>query len=375
MKVKTKLSFIDKIILWLNGLLCLALLISFFAPSVDPKKVWEIAFFGLAYPFLLIANIIMVFWWLLRKKRYAFISILCIVCGWKVLNNNIGFRMPASASYAPGLNVVRMMTYNVHSFKRYGAKNDISTKHDILQIINDQQPDVIGFQEFYTRSHGQYDMRDSIVKIMGSGYYYFDPVIFNSTEAIGIAIFSKFQIIDHGMILISDKKSENACIYIDVKKGDKEFRVYSVHLQSIRFDPEDYKYINNITKEGTTDVASARRLGVKLKNAFIKRSAQVAKIKEHAAQCPYPYIISGDFNDTPTSYAVNQMAKGLKNTFREKGSGFGRTYNGSFPNFQIDYIMASPQFNVLNYHVIEKKLSDHYPVRSDLVLKSLVIGH
>ena len=58
-------------------------------------------------------------------------------------------------------------------------------------------------------------------------------------------------------------------------------------------------------------------------------------------QCPYPYIISGDFNDTPSSYAVNQMAKGFKNAFREKGTGLGRTYNGDFPNYQIDYIMAS----------------------------------
>jgi len=92
-------------------------------------------------------------------------------------------------------------------------------------------------------------------------------------------------------------------------------------------------------------------------------------IKAHAAQCPYPYIISGDFNDTPASYSVNQMAKGLKNAFREKGSGFGRTYNGSFPNYQIDYIMASTQFDIASYHITEKKLSDHYPVRSDLVLK------
>jgi endonuclease/exonuclease/phosphatase family metal-dependent hydrolase len=62
------------------------------------------------------------------------------------------------------------------------------------------------------------------------------------------------------------------------------------------------------------------------------------------------------------------MAKGLKNAFREKGAGFGRTYNGDFPNYQIDYIMASPQFDVASYLIIEKKLSDHFPLRSDLVL-------
>jgi endonuclease/exonuclease/phosphatase family metal-dependent hydrolase len=372
MKAKTKLFFFDKIILWLNILLCLSLIISYSASVVDPKKIWEFAFFGLAYPFLLIANIIIVFYWLLRRKWYALMSIVCIACGWDVLNNNIGFRAQGNNNYVnekpTDTNSLRMMTYNVHNFKRYGSKNDISTKHEILEIINQQRPDIIGFQEFYTRVQGQYDMRDSIVKIMGSGFYYFEPIIFNSSEAIGLAIFSKFPITGKGLISFSDKKSENACIYIDVKKGSRNFRVYSVHLQSIRFDPEDYKYINSITGEGASDKSSARRLGSKLKSAFIKRSAQVVKIKAHAAQCPYPYIISGDFNDTPASYAVNEMSKGLKNAFREQGSGFGRTYNGNFPNFQIDYIMTSPQFNVLSYLIIEKKLSDHYPVRSDLRL-------
>jgi len=368
MKAKSKSNFIDTIILWLNCLLCIALLISYLAPVIDPQKAWGVAFFGLGYPFLLMANLIMIIYWLLRRKWYLVISILCIVAGWNVLSNTIGFRTPAKDPVLKSGNVIRMMTYNVHNFKKYGSKNDISTKHDILQIIADQQPDIIGFQEFYTRKSGQYDMRDSILRIMGSDYYYFEPIIFNKDEAIGIAIFSKFPIIDHGLLPLSDHTSENACIYIDVQKGDREFRIYSVHLQSIRFDPEDYKYINGITQQGKPDMSSTRRIGSKLKNAFIKRSRQVIKIKDHAAQCPYPYIISGDFNDTPSSYAVNAMAQGLKNAFREKGSGFGRTYNGNFPNYQIDYIMASPQFEVADYQIIEKRLSDHYPVRSDLLL-------
>lgn len=368
MKAKRKTSLLDKILLGLNILLCTGLLISYLAPVVDPKKVWVIAFFGLAYPMLLLGNLIMVFYWLFRKSFYLFLSALCILCGWNVLNNNIGFHSQVADQPVKDGNTIRMMTYNVHNFKRYGSKNDISTKRDILQIIRQQQPDVIGFQEFYTRKHGQYDMRDSITHLMGSDQYYFEPIIFNNDESIGVAIFSKFPIVDHGFILLADKRSLNSCIYVDVKKGGQRFRVYSVHLQSINFEPEDYKYISSITREGT-DMSSTRRVGGKLKYAFLKRSDQVVKIKGHAASCPYPYIISGDFNDTPSSFAVNQMAKGLKNAFRERGVGFGRTYNGNFPNYQIDYIMTSPQFDVLNYQVIEKKLSDHYPVRSDLVLK------
>ena len=287
-----------------------------------------------------------------------------------MLRNNIGFH--ANGSDAAALkdgSVIRMMTYNVHNFKRYGSKNDISTKSEILQIIKDEQPDIIGFQEFFTRYQGPYDMRDSILRILNTSNFYFQPVIFNKSEAIGLAIFSKYPIMDHGFVPFTFKPTENSCVYVDVKKGSQMFRIYSVHLQSIRFDPEDYKYLNSIIKQGTAEKSSAWRVGGKLKNAFLKRSEQVVIIKDHAAKCPYPYIISGDFNDTPSSFAVNQMAKGLKNAFYEKGFGFGRTYNGDFPNYQIDYIMTSPQFDIINYQITEKKLSDHYPIRSDLVLR------
>jgi len=372
MKVRRELSLIDKIdkiIWWINCFLCIAILISYLAPVADPKKMWFIAFFGLAYLFLLIGNLIMVFYWLLRRKWSFLLSFLAIACGWPVFINNFGINKPVTDPPVKDGKVIRMMTYNVHNFKRYGSKNDTSTKREILQIINQQQPDIIGIQEFFTRGHGKYDMRDSVLKIMASDSYYFQPIIFNKEEAIGIAIFSKFPIVNHGVVPISERLNVNACIFVDLKKGDQLFRVYSVHLKSIGFDPEDYKFLKGIDKKGSGDISSTKRLGTKLKNAFVKRSGQVAIIKEHAARCPYPYIIAGDFNDTPTSYAVNEMARGLKNAFHEKGVGFGRTYNGDFPNFQIDYVMASQQFEVKNYLIIQKKLSDHYPVRSDLVLK------
>jgi endonuclease/exonuclease/phosphatase family metal-dependent hydrolase len=370
MKAKKNLSFIDRLLLWFNYLFCIAILISYLAPFTDPKKAWIIPFFGLAYPMLFVGNFIFIIYWLLRKKWYLILSVICIACGWSVLSNNIGFHAHGSdAAAVKDGKVIRMMTYNVHDFKRYGANKDISTKRDILQIIKDQKPDIIGFQEFYTRNKGEYDMRDSIISIMGTSYYYFEPVIANSDEAIGLAIFSKYPIVAHGIVPLTYKLTENACLYVDLKKGSQQFRVYSVHLQSIRFDPEDYKYLNSIARQSTAEKSSAWRVGSKLKNAFLKRSEQVFKIKENAAQCQTPYIISGDFNDTPSSFAVNEMARGLKNAFREKGFGFGRTYNGDFPNYQIDYIMTSPQFDVNNYQITEKKLSDHYPVRSDLTLK------
>ncbi|MEB0261637.1 MULTISPECIES: endonuclease/exonuclease/phosphatase family protein [unclassified Mucilaginibacter] len=370
MKAKSKnLPFIDSVFLWINYALCASLLLGYLAPYVDPRTFWPIAFFGLAYPPLLLANVIIIVYWLFRRSWFIGLSLITILIGWNVLNNNIGIRLPAGASQSAPKKQLRLMTYNVHDFKRYGAKNESSTRHEILDLIGQEQPDVIGIQEFFTRKKGQYAMIDSVKKVMRAGNYYFEPTMISAGESVGMAIFSKYPIKSYGLVQLAAKGSGNQCVYVDVEKDSSMVRIYSVHLQSIAFEPQDYKYLGNLSSKGKADIGATKRVGWKLKTAFQKRAEQVFVIKDHAKKCPYPYVISGDFNDTPSSFAVNQMAKGLKNAFRERGAGLGRTYNGAFPNYQIDYVMASPQFDVMEYKIIEKKLSDHYPLSTLLVLK------
>jgi endonuclease/exonuclease/phosphatase family metal-dependent hydrolase len=369
MKAKKKLPLFDKLVLLLNCGIALALLISYLAPVTDPRKYWVIAFFGLAYPPVLLFNVLLIVYWLFRKSWYALVSVLCILIGINVLQNNIGFNWDSDSERLMDVNAFRLMTYNVHNFKKFSNGRDTSTKTEILTLIKHQSPDVIGIQEFFTRKRGRFAMTDSIKKGLGFKHYYFENIIGNTDETIGMAIFSKFPITNTGFIPLSEASSENQCIYVDIKKAKHIFRVYSVHLQSIKFKSEDYRYLDTVTQSGRTDMSSTRRLGGKLKRAFIRRAEQVFTIKEHTKTCPYPYIIVGDFNDTPTSFAVSQMSKGLNNAFRNKGVGLGRTYNGDFPNYQIDYVLASNHFDVRSYRIIEKKLSDHYPIVTDLVLK------
>src|SRR4051812_17008906 len=87
---KQKLSFIDRIFLWINYLLCLALLLGYLAPYVDPRKFWPIAFFGLAYPPLLVTNLFMMAYWLIRRSWFIGLSVITILIGWNVLMNNVG---------------------------------------------------------------------------------------------------------------------------------------------------------------------------------------------------------------------------------------------------------------------------------------------
>ncbi|WP_448702493.1 endonuclease/exonuclease/phosphatase family protein [Mucilaginibacter sp. AW1-3] len=371
-KAKPKLSFFDKLVLFTNYGFAFSLLVSYVAPFVSPQTFWPVAFFGLAYPFLLLFSLFFIVYWFFRGKIYMLVSIIAIGIGYKAICANIGFHKPTDDAQKKSAEHIRVMTYNVHDFVSFTFGPRVPTFNDILNIVDTEQPDILCFEEFYNDRTDRFKtphIRDTICKTLGTDQFFFLAFSRSNTGLFGLSIFSKYPIIDHGFIRLSQNQSDNQCIFIDVKNNNKIFRVYCVHLQSISLEKADYKYLDSVTEKGKTDLHSSKRIGGKLKLAFIKRAEQVFLVKQHASQCQYPYIIAGDFNDTPSSFAVNQMAKGIKNAFTEKGFGLGKTYNGDFPNFQIDYIMPSMQFDVVNYKIIEKKLSDHYAVRSDLVLR------
>lgn len=374
---KKPLGWFSKFVVLINFIAIIILLLSYLSPHLNPQIFWPIAFFGMAYPFLLFINCGFVIYWLYRKPPMAIMSIISILLGWSQLTSNIGFNLKTEPQINDSSSI-RVMSYNVHLFKSFEVKKgldkkpdhiNLSTKTEILQIFTDIKPDVICIQEFYSRKKGKDDIHGAIIKSLGYTHHYFQPVAANDFDAYGIAIYSKYPILKSGTIPISNQeRSVNRIQYVDVKKEGKPFRIYNVHLQSVGFQKEDYAFINNKFSNMDDDISSTKRIGSRLRDAFIKRSKQVEVLSEHIKTCNTPYIVAGDFNDTPSSYSVNKIAKLANNAFKSKSSGLGITYNGDFPNFQIDYIMASKEFTIRNYHIISERYSDHYPIWCDLEL-------
>lgn len=364
---KSRLTFIDKLMLLITVGFVLGLLLGVVAGKIDPGKFIYIAFFGLAYSYFLIANVLMVIYWLFRGKwLFSIVIAGLILCGWGPLTASYQFSGDEGSGEKEDRNAIRLMTYNVHQFKRYGENNDISTKDQIFEVIKQQNPDIICFQEYYTRYKGAFDITDSVKKSLGLKYYYFLPSAKNDYEAWGAAIFSRYPIKNTGQVIYGPVTAGNGSIFADIQFKNQVLRIYNVHFQSISFDKQDYDYIDQVSKKMDAQYRPTRRIAGMLKSAFLKRSGQVEIFKDSLRNCQLPFIIAGDFNDTPASYAVSKVMRGLKNAFVEKGQGFGKTYNGKFPNFQIDYIATSSNLQVHNYHISKAKLSDHFPVRSDI---------
>src|SRR5690554_7758286 len=60
---------------------------------------------------------------------------------------------------------------------------------------------------------------------------------------MGQAIFSKHPIINSG--LIGDSSRSIPSIYADIVKGEDTVRIYNFHLESIRFQKDEYSLFDN----------------------------------------------------------------------------------------------------------------------------------
>lgn len=364
----TKINTLQKILFILNCIAGLALLLSYIAPYVEPATFWPLPFFAAAYIILLFTNVIFILFWLFGKKRFALISAVCILLGIVPFLHYISFHTENFPAKKASSNYIRLMDYNIFNFM-LADTTQIKTTIPILKIIEDQQPDIISFEEYLTRTSDYNDRAGQIQKILRSHYYFFKAYNITPSDSTGLVIFSKYPIIHQDTIpaLGNDIKTEG--IYADLKKGDQTFRVYCLHLRSTNFSRTDNAYLDTLATRPKANFARIKHIFYRLKNGYIQRGQQAIALKQYLNQSPYPYIVAGDFNDVPLSFTLNKLSAGLKNTFVEKGSGLGNTFYGNFPGFQLDYIMASPQFNVINYKILKAKLSDHYPVFSDLELK------
>ena len=173
-----------------------------------------------------------------------------------------------------------------------------------------------------------------------------------------MATYSNFPIFKKGTVSISGERTNNVCIYSDIAIAGDSIRVYNVHLASNWFEKEDYEFLDRPSVEGAESIIE------RLKTSFFKRAKQVKAIKAHMSTSPYPIIMCGDFNDTPTSFSYKQLSEGLNDSFTNAGTGLGQTYNGKFPKLRIDYILHSPEFKINSFKTTEVNLSDHFPIVS-----------
>ena len=135
-------------------------------------------------------------------------------------------------------------------------------------------------------------------------------------------------------------------------------------LQSIRFGYADKQFIDAITsaEDAENELENSKNILRRIKRAYTKRAGQALSIAAHIAECRYPVIVCGDFNDTPNSFAYHTVSENLLDAFKESGSGYAQTFSAGLPLPRIDYLLHSPDFQASEFEIRKVEYSDHYPV-------------
>lgn len=318
---------------------------------IDPSLHPRISVFGLAFPFFLLVNLLFVPFWLLFKPRMLVVPVLgMIFCGSYILDY-FPLRLGSATHSDSTLTVLTWNIHNPHSYNRDSV--DVA-----LDYMRRSQADIICLQEFNreTKSYKPF------IEAMQADGYYVDGLL-------GRTILSRYPILSQRRI-DGETYSLNGAVVFQIAMGDDTLSLFNVHLECNRLTEDEKDEYGEVLRTHDQDrmKSGMRMLHDKLSSAARYRATQVHALTQCLDSLQgHSVILCGDFNDTPISYAYQQISRRLDNAYRQGGRGVGVTYSERLFPVRIDHIFCSDQWRCTEARVdVSMGASDHYPVIAKL---------
>lgn len=340
MRKKKSKSLIDWLLLLINSLVAIVLLFSYLLPYISPIKAPSLAVLSLLVPVVFIINLLFVIFWIVRLKKYFLLSAVSILLGYGYISSMYKFSERKIIQSSD----LTLMSYNVKMFNHYRWNPDKSLAEKTFKFIQEQQPDVLVMQEFFSDTNISFRYPYEYVKTK------------SKTSIFGLAVYSKYPIVHSGSFDLEN--SANNIIFADIVKDRDTIRIYNVHLESMHLNPDKENF-------GEED---SDRLIKRIKDAFQKQGHQTEKLLAHQKKWKGKSIVCGDFNNTAFSWVYKQIAAERQDAFEVAGKGTGRSFDYKLP-LRIDFILPDESFEVNHYKTFDVPYSDHYPILARLEVK------
>jgi len=339
-----RLSQGNKIVFTINILAASLLFLACFTPYVSVHTFPPLSFLGLAVPVLVATNIIFFLYWFVGRKRQWALSFLALFLGYLALGNFINLPYGSNATFSD--DDLTIMSYNVRGFNKNKNIDSETIFEDIKAFVDEQKPDIVCFQEVgYLRRKEYVD------------YPYKHLEYINNPNKVLMGIFSKYPIVKAE--LMNFPNTMNNAAYADIAYQHDTIRIYNVHFQSLGITPGS----------GRIKKSSSKKLYRRLATAFKKQEEQAKYVVEHGKSVGYKKIICGDFNNSQFSRVYKITAKDKVDTFKAKGSGYGRTLMFHGVPVRIDFILADPEIEVTGHKTYDILYSDHFPIMASFRMK------
>lgn len=318
---------------------------------IDPQIHVFASLIGLFTIVIIIVNLFLTFYWASKLKAWFFVSIatFLLFIPYMTTMYQISFKTPPNFKERD----ICIATYNVSSFNN--GHHYVKNFQNISFMFGEKDPDIICFQEIW------YDnilTLDSISKFLEMPYYSIGE---NGLGVKDLAVFSKYPIkyTDHQVY----PKTHNGSMFCDIQFKDKMVRVVNCHLQTTNFNQkkDEVRKLKQIF-EPRVFAKAIQNLYKTITNNSKFRSEQALNVNYIVKTSPYPIIVCGDINETPSSFVYQKVKGELKDGFKEAGKGFGATYKKLFGILRVDYIFHSAQFECINFVIEKSNYSDHNPI-------------
>ena len=294
---------------------------------IPPKVFSLLNLLSLAFPFLMIANLLLCVFWIFSWRKRAFVFLLISTIFLTPVRRWINYSEPKSEKAD-----FKVLTFN-NKYNDYGLE-------EVKNYIKSFNADVIFLQESGYSGLGNSDFEEMKYSLHNRR----------------ISFFSKYQIVEQDTIPLIDKGKS---VYADVIIKGKRIRFINVYLEPFQLHKSMVKPTEDLEENGTKAKSLVRRF----MPVFKKHEEQVQILKSFIEKSPYPVILAGDFNSVPNSYEYYTISGVLKDCFLESGKGFGTSFHDYKIPIRIDYVFSSENLKSTYYQVDRsQKLSDHYPV-------------
>lgn len=263
---------------------------------------------------------------------------------------------------------LRAMTWNIHHAVPNDDPSGPADLERIAAVIRAENPDIVTLNEVHddeegAGSHGhQPDILKNLLADDGYAYTYFGVSEVHDTSHPGTRgemILSKYPISDPEITKLSTQHAHpgepdrRALVKVNVDvPGSEVARVYVTHMSPPASDAQ-----------------------------ILDQRDQATEIVDTISGLTEPVIFAGDLNVRPTDVVRPWFADdGLVDTWtihHNSSDGVTRPNaygdpDGDNPDKRIDYVYASPRFDVVDTHVslVDRNASDHLAVVADIRLRT-----
>lgn len=330
-------------LLLVSIILAVLLIVSAYCPMLPPVGKWPLlSLSGLAFPYLMLANVALLVFWLVTWKKGALVPLAAI------LATAIPFYHYCPVHF-PDKNIegdLTIASYNTEGFGLNQCK-DRSETNPVLQHILGFDAQIVCLQE--ASSDVMKSIREGSSTDKAFPYRYFDATS-------GQGCLSVYPILEHEIIDFGTAKG-NKCLFMKILAGQDTIAVFNCHLQSNALVQKDFD--DNRQNMG---LDPSMRVVKKLLKATSLRASQAELVSSKAREYRKALVV-GDFNDSPLSYTHHKFDHFMDDCFARSGNGPGFTYHGHSLHYRIDHIFCTDAFQPVRCRVDRKcQLSDHYPI-------------